>query len=311
MRRTLILLTLLPLAACGQGGDAADPPVSDNEFTARAEQVAHTWSAVDPSKEWSRGMLLDEVTKSPGEDKFDEGQATAFARGWYELDTTLPREAPDDKVVFADGEEQFDPVSAEEAFAALDVGGAPPPDCPTEPVPDETSGDDSDGTASHTLVCGTLTVTGVEATTTPRWTSRGMAEFPAWEFTVDGVDEPITTLATVMDDKVELPPMAPPEFDKPQGMRSAHDLVSITDSKLGFRVTGGACDVDFQPLIHHTDDVIVVAGTAASNGEDVCTDQAVLTPVSAALSEPVGDRMILDAVSGQVLRFGGGEPIPS
>ncbi|GAA4892044.1 hypothetical protein LX16_2077 [Stackebrandtia albiflava] len=291
-------------AACGRGESDAAPADDGGEFDTRAQQVATAWQAVEPADYWGGDapVLLDRpVVATPDGEELTEAQSSAVANGWYVLDAALPDSSPPGEIQGI----TVDTWSAEQAWEALAIGGEPPADCPREPVPDETSGTGDDGTTSHTAVCGVLTVTDVRPGTTTRWTSLGSLEVPAWLYTVDGLSEPISQVAFDTAESPQPAPLDVPDFTPPAGLTGAAGIESVDGAELTYLLAGGACDTDFQPLAYETRDAIVVAGTMKTDDTQMCTEQLTYTPVTVELTEPVGDRMVIDAASATVLRIGG------
>ncbi|MGH8791746.1 MAG: hypothetical protein ACRDXX_03770 [Stackebrandtia sp.] len=299
-------------AACGQGADdeAGDASKAEKAFAERGKAVAEAWDDVDLDAEWTEDLvLLDQIATLPEGAELDEAQESGFNAGWYELDAELPDELPGDQAKIDGDALDVDVYDAQTAYdQALAVGGEPPADCPREPVPDETAdgaGDDDDA-VGHTAVCGVLTVVGAEPATTQRWTSRGMAELPAWDFAVEGVEGSVTVVAFEPVQATQLPQVDIGEYDDaPEGTKSAERLESIDDATVTFLLGVGACDTDPRPLAYEADDVVVVAGTAEYDGSEMCTDELVYEPVSVDLDAPLGDRMVVDGVFGRVLSMSG------
>jgi hypothetical protein len=91
--------------------------------------------------------------------------------------------------------------------------------------------------------------------------------------------------------------MAPAEVEN---LVAAQDLVSIEGARLTYRLGVSACDDDITPLVHETDDAVVVGG-AVTRRPGVCTEQLLLHPVTVTLAALVGDRPVLDALNGNPL----------
>jgi hypothetical protein len=67
-----------------------------------------------------------------------------------------------------------------------------------------------------------------------------------------------------------------------------------------FRLGVGACDKDMTGLVWESDQVVVIGGSVTPPGPEMaCTAQLLLHPVQVNTAKPVGNRVILDAVTGQ------------
>ncbi|MEV0605232.1 hypothetical protein AB0I61_02500 [Polymorphospora rubra] len=306
MRRLASVSTIalcVTLTACGQnpGGPGDPAPVQDG-FAERAAAVAETWRA-RPADAWHTGYLpLQNATVLPGNPKLDADAEMAFNAGWYVLKATLPADAPSEGVVrFADGELPTALVGAAEAYRELDQGD--PPACPPPGGAQPTPTGGPDGTASSAAPCGVLTVTGVELGEVAVLTSRGEARVPAWLFQVTELPVPVARVAVAPADTAALPQVAEPTGAPPAGLVTVQDLSDVDGSQITFRLGIGACDTDPRPFVEEFDDVVVVSGTVTRPTAGECTDQLLFEPVAVTLAAPLGDRPVLDAVSGQPMRL--------
>jgi|GEM_PF-6394356 len=313
MKRLLIPVALagLTLTACGQGGGEEQPADSGpvrQAFDEQAQRVAEAWAA--ETQPWAEDLVvLDRPVTAPTED-LTEAQSAAISAGWYELAASLPTQVPGDTVDLGGTEVSVSVWDAATAYDNLAFGGEPPADCPTEPVPDETSGTGEDGTTSHTAVCGVLTITDMTATTTTVWSNHGAVEVPAWEYTAEGLSETIVQVAFDIGD--QLPPTVDTgDFERPEGIVGAIGLNAVPDGDLTVLLGVGACDEDIQLLVYEAQSAIVVAGSVVRDDSQMCTEQLLIHPVSVELSAPIGDRMVIDALNGSVLRVGTGDPLPA
>ncbi|HEX6967423.1 MAG TPA: hypothetical protein VF174_01145 [Micromonosporaceae bacterium] len=307
MRRTTTLTAiglLLLTAACGQPGQAGSTPNDQHEdaFQQRADAVAEAWRSAPAREAWHKGFIpLQATTVLPADPGFDDETKQAFLAGWYRTQVSLPAAEPADGTVeFPDGTLTVPLISAREAYQQLDQGDPPP--CPRErPAPAPTSGAPDTPVDSGITGCTVLTVTGATLGTTQVVTSRGMAEVPAWLFTVEELNGPVAQLAVAASAVTE-----PPTFTAPdtavEGVVSAQSLASVEGNKLTYRLGVGACDTDIRPLVVEYDDVVVVAGFAKTP-DTICTTQLVEAPVTVTLEIPLGARPVLDAVTGQPLRL--------
>lgn len=301
---------MLTLAACAQpdgasdGSDAA-PDQRSAAFEQRATQVAAAWQAAPDRQAWQTGYVpLQEATVLPDDVTFSDETKQAFLAGWYREQVTPPTEQPDDGTIqFPDGTLTVPLLSAAQAYQEIDQGDPPP--CPGRPAapPDggsPTGGPDDAVGSGPAEDCIPLTVTAVELGTTTIRTSRGEATVPAWLFSIDELDAKLARVA-VAPSAVGTVPVAPPLSGQTEPeLVSAQDLTVVDGAGLTYRLGVGACDENIVPLVQEHDDLVVVGG-AVTKSPGVCTDQLLLEPVSVTLDAPLGDRPVLDALTGQVL----------
>ncbi|WP_213453645.1 hypothetical protein [Rhizomonospora bruguierae] len=300
------VLVLLAAACAGEyDGPHAVPPTAGAEalFGMRAAQLAEGWRAAPGAARWRTGFVpLQDLTVVSGDAGFTDETKQAFMAGWYRSEAPLPGNGGGHgAIVFADGQRMEVPlVGAAEAYGVLDQGD-PPPCHPTAGSPPP-AGAGPDGTTSTTSpqVCTALTVTGVRLGTVPLRTSRGEATVPAYLFTVRELKAPVARVAVAPSAIAEAPAASMPAEQSPSWLRSASGLSHIDGATLEYLLGLGACDVDVKPLFVEYDDAVVVGGTARTEG-DVCTDQLVIKTVTVTLAKPLGDRVVLDAGTGQPL----------
>ncbi|MDR7279095.1 hypothetical protein [Catenuloplanes atrovinosus] len=314
---------------------AGAPPA----FTSRAEAVAAAWPAVEAATPaWTTGFVpLQGLLIAPAGLSVEQRQA--FDAGWFTLTGTLPSDTPSGQVTYASAVERTPLISAAEAYRLIDQGDPPPcepaggkrspgpasgggvsgvapgstggatgstggatgPDGgssdggrePAAPGPDSPVSAADSG-------CAKLPVTGATLGTVPLRTSRGDATVPAWLFTVGGVPGPVARVAVAAGDTapVPSPSLAPPEAGNAANLKGAQSLVRVAGTTIDYRLGVGACDEQITPLAYETDEVIVLGGTATRSAE-MCTEQLVLQPVTVTLAAPAGDRLVLDAQTGQ------------
>jgi hypothetical protein len=275
-----VTLAGLVLTGCARS-NAGGGPAGDDAFATRAQQVAASWQAAD-KQTWTSGLVpLGDLTIVPPDGFPNDATKTAAGNGWYRLDTTLPSAGADGVVVFADGGRlQVPVVGAAEAYQALATGGEPT--C--------AAGDD----------CGYLTVTGATLTTATLRTSRGSATVPAWRFTVQEMKDPMVRVAIAPQAISPVPQASVPPMRPTTSLAAAQDLTSITGDRIDYRLGVGACDSDIRPLFYETDTVVVIGGAVTPpGGGQACISILKLQPVSVTLHDPVGDRVVIDAVTGQ------------
>lgn len=321
MRRALALLWLPLLVATGcapaGSGPAAGGPSAGNPdhrweaFDQRAVEVAEAWR---PGPAWRRGYVpLQDATVLTGDPGFGPDTEAAFQLGWYRDQTELPTATPGDgSIRFPDGTLRVPLVSAAEAYAQLDQGD--PPACggrpkePGRPKGGPTIEPGPDGWVSSSPadegVCIPLTVTAARLGTAPVRTSRGLADVPAWLFTVIELKAPVARLAVAPSAVIAVPEGVAPTRPAPDGVVGAQDLAAPTEgARLTYRLGVGACDTGITPLVLERDDVVVVGG-GVTRSTGVCTDQLLIHPVTVTLRAPLGARPVLDVLTGTPLVVG-------
>ncbi|MFC8848095.1 MULTISPECIES: hypothetical protein [unclassified Micromonospora] len=334
MRRVLALLglpLLVVAAGCAPAGSepsagstpAGSPDQRFEAFGQRAAEVAGAWR---PGTAWTGGYLpLQEPTVLLGDPGFTADTEQAFRSGWYRDQIEVPTARPAAGAIrFPDGTLTVPLVSAAEAYRQLDQGDPPPcegrPKTPgrpakpgsgpiVEPGPDGPtvgegpyghSGGPNDPVSSEpSSACVPLTVTAVTLGTAPVHTSRGEAQVPAWLFTIDELTAKVARLA-VADAPGALPEGVAPTGPAPDGVVGAQDLRAVDGAKLTWRVGVGACDTGITPLVWERDDVVVVGG-GVIRATGMCIDLLKLEPVTATLKAPLGNRPVLDVVTGAPL----------
>jgi hypothetical protein len=270
---------VLLLAGCARPGAAGNPDRQLPEaFEQRAATVAAAWHAAGVGQAWRSGFVpMQELVVVPPEVAFPDQTKVAFEEGWYRLAATLPGlSARSGDIRFPDGSTLSVPLlTAAEAYQNLDRGD---PTCASCPV---------------------LTVTGARLATVPLMTSRGRAEVPAWLFTITGLAAPIARVAVVPSavGSVPDPPRAP---DNLPGLVRTEALTGIDGAVVDYKLGVGACDSDITPLSYETDDVVVIGGSV-HRSEGMCVLSLKLAPVRVTLAAPVGNRTVLDGLSGRPL----------
>ncbi len=311
MRRmvTLLSLSLLVVAGCAQAGTGSGSTPATAEprsaFEQRAAEVADGWQ---PGPRWRDGYVpLQDPTVLVGDPGFSPATLTAFQAGWYRDQVPLPPARPADGTIrFPDGTLSVPLIGAGEAYRQLDQGD--PPQCegrpknPATPPPAQPGGPDDPVSSAPQAACVPLTVTAVELGDVPVHTSRGEARVPAWIFTVDELTAKVARLAVAPAAVGPAPEPSAPTVPAPEDVVGAQDLRAVDGATLTVRLGTGACDTDVTPLVHERDDVVVIGG-GVTRSTGVCTEQLVLEPVTVRLAAPLGDRPVLDVLTGAPLRL--------
>ncbi|PWR14543.1 hypothetical protein DKT69_15850 [Micromonospora sicca] len=320
MRRAIAQLGLPLLVAAGcapagsgpaAGGPSAGSPDHRWEaFHQRAVEVAEAWR---PGPAWRTGYVpLQDATVLTGDPGFGSDTEAAFRAGWYRDQIELPTAKPGDGTVrFPDGTLRVPLISAADAYAALDQGDPPP--CAGRPKePGRSKGGPTiepgpDGWVTSPAdpgACIPLTVTAVRLDTAPVRTSRGVADVPAWLFTVTELKAPVARLAVAPSAVTAVPQGVAPTGPAPDVVVGAQDLAAPAEgARLAYRLGVGACDTGVTPLVLERDDVVVVGG-GVTRSTGVCTDQLLIHPVTVTLRAPLGARPVLDVLTGTPLVVG-------
>ncbi|MDG4833061.1 hypothetical protein O7627_27695 [Solwaraspora sp. WMMD1047] len=300
---------ILMLAACAQGGgqatdgSTAAPDPHREAFEQRANQVAAAWQEKTDQGAWQTGFVpLQDLTVVGDDAQFTDATKQAFAAGWYRDQVRPPTKQPTDgTITFADGNLDVPLVSAAQAYQEIDHGDPPPcPGRPAAPPPAPTGGPDDPTSSGTSDACIPLTVTAIELGSTTLRTSRGEATVPAWLFTIEELGAQVARVAVEPSAVTAVPEPSPPAETAEPELVAAQDLTAVDGAELTYRLGVGACDENITPLVQERDDVVLVGG-AVTRSSEVCTDQLLIEPVTVTLDEPLGERPVLDALTGQVL----------
>lgn len=284
--RSAGLLVGLVLAAVGLGavtgcgseqvGGSRQDAVADAKAQAqRARKVAAAWDGSTAAAAWRAGYHpMGDVVQLPRGGLRSEAERQALQGRRLVLRGELPATSSEDgRVTWVGGGSLTRPlVAAEEAFEALAgarVVGKP-----------------------H------LTVTGAKPGEMTLATSRGPATVPAWLFTLDGYDSPLKVAAVVPSELPESPigrAADAPGFPLHRLVRVSVDGRSVTAVALH-----GACDDG--PVVHVLEtrgSVVLSASVRKRKDVGLCTDQGLSEQVTVKLDRSVGDRILLDALTGR------------
>ncbi|MEU8422868.1 hypothetical protein AB0C15_18520 [Micromonospora sp. NPDC048835] len=312
MRRPalLLVLPLLLLAGCaatGAGPAGGTPGRADGAeaFDERAAQVAGAWR---PGPAWRTGYVpLEGPTLLTGDPGFTPETEAAFRAGWYRARVPMYPTRVGGEIQFPDGRLTLPLVSAAEAYRQLDQGDPLPcpgrPKRPGRPAPGGPTvepGPDGWATSSTQTACLPLTVTAVTFGAVPVRTSRGVAQVPAWLFSIKELATPVVRLAVAPTAVTPVPEPTAPAGPLPDGLVAAQNLAAVDGARLTVRLGVGACDTGITPLVWERPDVVVVGGhVTRASGE--CIDLLKVEPVTATLATPLGARPVLDVSTGAPL----------
>jgi hypothetical protein len=313
MRSRLIAVAAglaLILTACGQR-TARGPGPANDDFRRRAAQVVAAWEAVGRPKAWTSGFVpLEELTLLPRDPGFTDTTRLAYRIGAYRLSGHLPGDAPRRGTVrWPDGRTLSLPLSsAREAYAALDRGTMSRT-VPDRPSPGATSADGAAGASAVPCPECDLTVTGARLGPVSLHTSRGVAQVPAWWFTVPKLKSPVVRVAVRPETVGALPtPSAAPGDDPVYG------LDAVPGDPLRLRVTvltpAGRCGAhSLRGRVYESAHAVVV-GSAVTGRPGDCPGFGTARTLDVTLTAPVGGRVVLDT-TGRPIRLGEHRPIPA
>ncbi|MFJ6195338.1 hypothetical protein [Micromonospora sp. NPDC092111] len=302
MRRRLALLGLpLVVTAVGCAPAGSSPGGGPDHrwaaFDQRAGEVAEAWR---PGPAWSTGYVpLQDATVLVGDPGFTPDTEAAFRAGWYREQVEVPGATPADAAIrFPDGALTVPLVSATEAYRQLDQGD--PPTCDGRPREPQRPGPDGATSTQAAQPCVPLTVTGVRLGSAEVRTSRGVADVPAWLFTVEELTAPVARLAVDPSAVTAVPEPTAPTWPATNGVVGADQLQRVDGARLTYTVAMGACDSGPTALVRERDDVVVVGGGVVRGTGD-CVAMAVFKPVTVTLKAALGGRPVLDVGTGAVL----------
>jgi hypothetical protein len=285
------------LAGCGSANPSTDiggpagpagpgsPSEGTGSFRDRAVAVAKAWQDGGMSTAWSTGLVpLQELTVEPAWTPNGDLKAS-YGNGWIRSASPLPDTAGKGEVRFADGASLPAPlVGAQTAYNRFPKRTGT---CPMGGQP---------------LTCQWLTITAARLSTVEILTTRGQAIVPAWHFTVSGVTQPLISVAVAPSAITPIPQVTPHDRGASSGIVSAMSLVSISDDVIAFNIGIGACDKNPRGLVLETPDLVIVGGSVTlPDAGTLCTLQLLSRRVEVRTRQPVGERPVVDAMSGQPL----------
>lgn len=272
MRVLIAAAAALSLSACAAA--PADPAEVDKAFTEQARKVAAEWRDSGSARNWDKGLVLaDRAIHLPKDwpeaQYFDD---PSLMSGSFRLDAELPGDPPPDSVTLPDTKVDVEVWDAAEAYDILT---------------------DVDGSSGASR----FVITKVEAGTEPWYTNHGLVDLPVWKYTVDGYAEPVAQVAADVKSASRLPDVSAPDTD----FTGAAGLDSVDKTTLTFDVDS-SCLTGAKPLIHETDDLVLLGGNGTrADAGTACTPD--YEAVTVELERELGNRVIIDAVNGRVLRF--------
>jgi hypothetical protein len=284
VRRRLPILVACGLLVGGCGlrqpsGTSAD---GEGAFQDRAAAVAAAWDDRGITEAWNTGFIpLQDLVVEP--DWSANGVLKAsFGNGWIRTTPPLSDLGGHGIIQFADGTSLPVPlVGAHTAYGQLPQRTG---ECPT---------------AGQPPTCQWVTLTHATLSTVAIDTSRGSAQVPAWSFTVAGLPQPLLRVAVAPSATTSPPVVELPSLGEADGIVSAVRLESRHGSSIAFDIGTGSCDKGARGLVGEFPDLIVVGGSVSPPGAGTpCNSQLVLQRVEVRTAQPVGNRPIVDALTG-------------
>jgi hypothetical protein len=268
------------LAAC-----SVAPGNSSTRLHEEARADLTRWAdAVEAAGGPSRFVPVGELTGQLGdwEESVGNNNKRALGAGMVEAGTSLPAETPPDgEVRWPDGTTRnAGLISGQEALSRLKADGAN--DCPD---------------------CTPLKITGAQLASGQMQTSRGPAQVPVWEFTLDGTAVRITRLAVADYIQVKPPTWDPNNAPVGISIESATETVDgrqLTVSFVGAPSSGDQpCGADYTTEPVESELAVVVIVFEHSNGAPVpCTAVGALRTATVQLSAALADRTVLEVRQG-------------
>ncbi|MFI1311178.1 hypothetical protein ACH4TS_13550 [Streptomyces albidoflavus] len=278
-RRAVAALVVGCLAGvAGCGSPDADESGEREARADRAQAVAEAWEGSAAAEAWRTGYHPVEVAvRPPSGGLRGSADERAYQERHFALRGKLPAQRPADGTVrWGKGDSLKRPVRGPaESYQALVAGGG------GEGAP--------------------LTVTGVERGEMRLATSRGPATVPAWLFRLEGYDAPLSWAAVTPS------PLPRSPIARTGGAPQVDRIVAT--SRDGRTVTvvawHGACDDGAVVEALESHGSVVLSGSVRGRKPGNCTKQAIEQRVTVKLERPVGERVLLDAHTGQPLPYAG------
>ncbi|MFB6784645.1 hypothetical protein ACFCX0_47225 [Streptomyces sp. NPDC056352] len=283
--RSLSLLAAAALSAAGLGavsgcGGQEDAGGDTAVMAHRARKVARAWDGSTAAAAWRVGYHpMGEVAQLPRGGLRSQADKRAYQDHNFVLRGTLPDTGPKDgRVTWIGGgsltRQLAGAVESYKTLAGGRTGGKP-----------------------H------LTVTGAKLGEMSVATSRGPAVVPAWLFTLNGYVSPLKQAAVIPS------PLPRPPIGRAYGVPGypLNQLVQIAAGGRSVTVVAlhGACDDGPVVAVLETRGSVVLSGSVKHRKDDGghCTKQARLQQVTVKLARPVGDRVVVDAHTGQPVPY--------
>lgn len=275
-----VLLATMALAGCAFEPGATDPAAVHQ----RAQAVLSAWAdAVAAAGDHAAVTPIGELTGQVGdwEEAVGDNNKRALMAGLVASDRPLSEDAPPDgEVTWQDGSTtQVALMSAQEAIVAIE-----------------------NTTEAPCSDCTMLLATAAELTSGPIQTSRGPATAPIWEFTLEGTSVKVTRVA------IANPVVVAPD-DGGWGLGLAIDSASgsVDGTELTVAFVGAPdpgdkpCGEDYTAEAVESDLAVMVIVTRHPHVgllPQGCSAVGARRTATAALSAPLGERVVLDLQQG-------------
>ncbi|MCX5404419.1 hypothetical protein OHA37_11060 [Streptomyces sp. NBC_00335] len=290
MRRTVsaavvfFLAVAVAVAGCGSAGGARGGAPG---LRTRMAEVARAWEGSAALKEWREGFhLLEDPVRLPSGAFRDGYDKTAYAERNFALRGELPaRPGQSVRIRWSDGTGlDVTTLSATATYEAL-TGRAPTRERP-------------------------LTVTGARSGELTLNTSRGPALVPVWFFELEGYTEPLARVA-LANAEPPGPPIEPRQpFDGGVAEVFGHGVVDPTGAAFTVESGHGACDGGVAVEVLEGADTVVLGARILPSEKHpkgaACPAILLKATVPVTLTRPLGNRVLIDAVSGRALGYSGG-----
>jgi hypothetical protein len=273
--------------AAGLSGCALLSKDDSAKLHAQAQADLSRWAdAVASAGGQSAFAPVGELTAQVGdwETSVGDNNKPALMAGMVEAAIALPAETPPDgQVRWQDGSTETVPlVSAQDALAAVKAGGG--------------------GSCAE---CVPLKITAARLTSGTVQTSRGPAQAPVWEFTLQGTAVRMTRVA-VTDATTVVPPTWNPS-DPPVGISIEWATGTADGKKLTVGFTGApgpasqGCGADYtaEAVESQTAVVVIVTKHPHSAFGETCSAVGAVRTAEVELAAPLGNRAVLEVREGR------------
>jgi hypothetical protein len=270
------------LAGCvGQVGSGGNPDKLHQQAQADLSIWADAVASLGPSAFVPVGDLTGQI--GDWEASVGDNNKPALMAGMVEWTDALPDDTPPDgQVLWQDGSSAA--VQLISARAAISE------------VKSEGSGSCTD--------CTPLQITGARLTIGSVETSRGLAQVPIWEFTVQGTAVLVTRVAIDARVSVSQPPM---DSNAPYAIAVESATISADGTQLTVTFTGApgpasqSCGADYTAEAVESSTAVVVIVTEHKHAAlfEACALAGAERTAVAQLAAPLGGRAVLEVTTGQ------------
>ncbi|GAA1257029.1 hypothetical protein GCM10009665_54300 [Kitasatospora nipponensis] len=147
-----------------------------------------------------------------------------------------------------------------------------------------------------------LTVTAIHPGTRQVLTTRGQATIPTWEFSVAGYPDPVVYPAIARSGDPGGEPPVPDLGIRELTWTKDWTATSTDGLTISAHETYGACEAPAPGRVYETDQLVVLIGQKKEQPPGTaCTAQLLSFPAEFRLSRPLGDRVVLDASTGDAV----------